>query len=150
MRVLNFILEIRRYFRPQGFAEKHINTLSFKGCSAFTLMAKSEWLRIQGYLELELYQHQVAKMALIAAYAVGLEQKIFPDSIPIYMVSSAQKGENLKSPEAMIYEMEQQPYLHWDWIEEGSKSLFEEQRTYQYNSENWGLGEIDLEEFIFQ
>ncbi len=148
MRFLNATLEIPRYLRPQGFAQKHINALNFSTCDAFTMMKKTAWLRIQGYLELELYQHHVAKMALIAAYAVGLEQKMLPSSIPIYTLSPEKNGKSLKSPEAMILEMKQQPYLHWDWIEEGSESLFKEQRTYHYNAENWGLGGVDLDEFV--
>lgn len=129
---------------------KNVNFVNSDACGDFTLMSKKDWLRIEGYYELEMFPLHVDSMALIAAYAIGMKQFTFSTKAPVYHIYHENGWtSDYKEPEDFIHLMERRPGLDWIGVLYGGKKLVQQERNYNLNKTNWGLYNTDLQEFEF-
>lgn len=130
--------------------KRNINFLNVYACGDFTIMSKEKWLKINGYYESGMFPLHVDSMALISAYAIGMEQETFSMSSCIYHIYHETGWDSdYKNPEDFIHLMERRPGLDWHGVKHSGKRLIKEKRTYQLNDHHWGFNNIDLEEFEF-
>lgn len=128
----------------------NLYVLDFAACGDFTLMSKKDWLRIQGYCELDMYSLHVDSMALISAASIGMNQKLFPENACSYHIYHENGWEsNYNMPEDRIRFLVKRPALDWYTVYDVGQQLAKLGKPFELNNDNWGYSDIDLKEFIF-
>lgn len=125
--------------------------LDTSACGDFTLMHKSDWEKIEGYPELDLYSIHIDSMGLIAAKAKGIKQEIFPFGMCSYHIYHESGWESFKeSPIDLIRFMEKRPGLDWHSVYESGKWLINNKKTWGLNKPDWGFANEKFKEYIFE
>lgn len=128
-----------------------IYSLDSEACGDFTLMSKKDWMRIHGYCELDMYSLHIDSMALVAACAIGMEQKFFPYGAESYHIYHEDGWEsNYKTAEDLIRFLVRRPSLDWYTVDRTGHQLLQTGKPYQINDEDWGYANITLDEYIFE
>ena len=122
------------------------NSLDFDACGDFTLMSKEDWIRIQGYPELEIYSIHIDSMAMISTAAQNIEQVIFKWDECCYHLEH-DGGWDFKSPVDRIYFYTKFPMLEWWAVREAGIHLIKNNENWNINKSNWGLLNVELQEF---
>ena len=127
-----------------------IAKLDFFACGDFTLMSKEDWLKIDGYYELEKFPLHVDSLALIAAYASGMEQFTFPASACTYHIYHEEGwSSDYNDMEAVMNITRRRQGLSWGGIYRSGEKLLKLNRPYQLNNPNWGFHALYFEEYTF-
>lgn len=121
------------------------NSLDMNACGDFTMMTKSNWEKIKGYPELEMYSLHIDSMGLFAAAAKGIKQIILPPLQCTYHISHT-GGWEFQSPKEKILFYANKPVLDWWAVYLLGMEVLKSKENYDFNTENWGLKNIDLEE----
>lgn len=125
---------------------KHnFDTLCFDACGDFTLMSKNDWLKIDGYVELEMYSIHIDSMGIISAAAMGLKQVILKPEECAYHIEHA-GGWEFKTPKERILFYTKFPMLEWWAVREAGLNLIKTNTNWNINKPNWGLEDTDLQE----
>lgn len=125
-----------------------ISSLDTHACGDFTLMSKDDWMRIEGYPELDLYSIHIDSMAIVAARAMGIEQEILPREACSFHIFHEDGWESFKSnPIGLIKFIEKRPGLDWFSVSEAGKWLLKNKRGWGLNKPDWGWSNEKLEEF---
>ena len=135
----------KRYFTP---LELEFYSLDTKACGDFTMMHKDAWLKIQGYLELDLYSIHIDSMAVIVAKASGLTQTIFPPNACIYHIDHYNGWESMTALEKVNF-INQKPGIGWDIVSETAMQLLKDRTGYNFNKKGWGFADSTFEEVVF-
>lgn len=126
-------------------ADLEMINLDTLACGDFTLMHRDAWLDIQGYPELDLYSIHIDSMALMAARALNYKQEIFPVSACTYHIDHLIGWESLSAVEKIRF-INERPGIGWDVVTGAGKYLINTQSRYNFNAENWGFLNVELEE----
>jgi hypothetical protein len=125
--------------------------LDTSACGDFTLMHKDEWLKIEGYPELDLYSIHIDSMALIAANALGIKQEILPAKACSFHIYHENGWNSFKvSPVELIRFIEKRPGLDWYSVYSSGSYLIKQKKTWCLNKHNWGFADEKFKEFIFE
>jgi hypothetical protein len=120
-------------------------------CGDFTMMSKKDWLKIEGYPELDLYSLHIDTMGIIAATALGMEQEILPSAMCSFHIHHEDGWESFaENPVGLIKFMERRPGLDWFTVSETGKWLIKNVRTWGLNKPDWGFRNEKLKEYIFE
>jgi len=125
--------------------EVKVRSMDSDACGDFTLMSKSDWEKIDGYLELEMYSLHIDTMALYAALAKGIEQVIYPQEMCSYHIEHSGGWEPGNAVEQLQF-YHKRPSLDWWVVEAAGKQIVKEKSNFDMNSPNWGLNNIELRE----
>lgn len=121
------------------------NELDLDACGDFTLMSKTDWERISGYVELEIYSIHIDSMGLISALAMGLKQEVFEPEACTYHIEH-DGGWEFKSPSDKLKFYTKFPMLEWSAVKEAGIELLNDKKNWEFNKPNWGLADVDLKE----
>jgi hypothetical protein len=137
--VLNLFLteEKRKYYQADCYA-----------CGDFTLMSKTAWLDIQGYLELDLHAVHIDTMAVLAALALGYRQHVFPLKACTYHIDHTEGWESM-SPLEKVRFQEEKPGIDYGLVYDLGQHILKNKRTYDLNPDNWGHANLELAEHSF-
>ncbi len=140
-----------KYIHTKKTPQMKVAELDTMACGDFTLMHKSDWEKIQGYPELDLYSIHIDSMALIAARALNIKQEILPQNMCSYHIYHKEGWESYKeNPVDLIKFIEKRPGLDWHAITEAAHWLIENNEKWNLNSKNWGFNDVEFEEEIFK
>lgn len=121
------------------------NALDMNACGDFTLMSKSDWEKIQGYPELEVYSLHIDSMGLFAAAAAGIKQVVLSPKQCTYHISH-KGGWEFQTPKEKILFYANKPVLDWWSVYLLGMELIKNKSKYDINTPNWGLANTTLEE----
>lgn len=127
--------------------EDQLNELDLDACGDFTLMSKNDWLKIDGYVELEMYSIHIDSMAIIAAAALGIKQQIFEGDACTYHMEHT-GGWEFKNPIDKIYFYTNKPVLDWWTVRMAGLYILEKKINFKMNKKDWGLLNVNLQEII--
>lgn len=128
-----------------------LRSLDTYACGDFTLMSKDNWLKMEGYPELDLYSIHIDSMGLIAAIALGMKQEILPQEMCSFHIHHEDGWESFaENPIGLIKFMERRPGLDWYTIQETGKWLIKNHRGWGLNKPDWGFANVKLKEYIFE
>ncbi|MFT6210364.1 MAG: hypothetical protein ACJAYA_001048 [Bacteroidia bacterium] len=147
--ILNWMFKhwLAKFYTKEFFEMMSLDT---HACGDFTMMSKTDWERIEGYPELDLYSIHIDSMGLVAARAIGMTQVIFPPDACSYHIYHQDGWESFKeSPIDLIRFIEKRPGLDWGSVDEAGKWMIKHGKKWELNSEDWGWADKDFEEFIF-
>lgn len=149
-KVLNFFFKVIFYLlKPKE--DIRLFKIDTEACGDFTLMHKSDWEKIEGYPELDLYSIHIDSMALLAAEAIGLKQVILPPKMCTYHIYHENGWESFKeSPVDLVRFIEKRPGLDWHSVYESGKWLVNNQKTWGLNKADWGFANHKFKEYIFE
>ncbi|MEY3198820.1 MAG: hypothetical protein RJA13_778 [Bacteroidota bacterium] len=119
--------------------------IDFDACGDFTLMSKTDWESIQGYAELDMYSIHIDSMALWAAVAVGMEQKVLPPKSCTYHIDHADGWESSNVAKTIKF-LESKPCLDYSIVKKGGIELIELKKHWNLNSVDWGFYKENLTE----
>jgi len=150
MKILNML--VKRLIEIPKLKNKYYTwSLDTAACGDFTLMSKSDWEKIEGYPEMDLYSIHIDSMALIAATALKIEQEILPPAMCSYHIFHDDGWESFASnPVALVKFMEKRPGLDWYTVNETGKWLLQNNRGWGLNKPDWGFENEKLKEYIFE
>lgn len=120
-------------------------TMDSEACGDFTLMSRSDWEKIEGYLELEMYSLHIDTMAIYAAIAQGIEQVIYPRQMCSYHIAHEGGWEPGNAVEQLQF-YNKRPSLDWWVVEAAGQQIVREKSNFNMNSSNWGLKNVTLKE----
>ncbi|HRO74664.1 MAG TPA: hypothetical protein PLP27_00780 [Crocinitomicaceae bacterium] len=123
-------------------------TVDFDACGDYTLMAKEDWEKIQGYPELDMYSIHIDSMGLWAANAVGMKQFILDYKAPVYHIYHENGWESDDAVKTIKF-LENKPCLDYSIVHKAGLQIVAEGKTWSFNDDNWGLIDKELEEFTF-
>ncbi|MFT4600864.1 MAG: hypothetical protein ACI857_001041 [Arenicella sp.] len=122
-----------------------VHRLDLDACGDFTLMSKSDWIKIDGYAELEMYSIHIDSMGLMAASALGIEQVLLPKKACAYHISHT-GGWEFANPFEKLRFFENKPCLDWRSVWSAGMELNKTKSNFDINDENWGLNDVILKE----
>lgn len=125
-----------------------LNTLDFDACGDFTLMSKEDWLKIDGYAEIDLYSLHVDSMALISAKSMGLEQVILKPSQCTFHIFHKDGWTGFENPLGMITFLIKKPSIDWHSISSAGSYLLEHKINWELNKPDWGFKNEYFKEYI--
>ena len=122
-----------------------IHSLDFDACGDFTMMSKEDWLKTDGYAELEMYSLHIDSMGLFEAAAKGIKQVILPPQMCTYHIAH-EGGWEFSDPLAKLHFFQQKPSLEWWSVWVAGSKIVREKSTFGINKPNWGLKDVELKE----
>lgn len=125
--------------------EAKLRAMDSEACGDFTLMSRSDWEEIDGYLELEMYSLHIDTMALYAAIAQGIEQVIYPREMCTYHMAHDGGWVPGNAVEQLQF-YHKRPSLDWWVVEAAGLQIVKEKSNFDMNSSDWGLNNVELEE----
>jgi len=142
-----FSNEIARFHRllSNRFNNEYYR-LDKMACGDFTLMSKSMWEDIQGYLELDMYSIHVDSLGLIAAKALGYTQVVLPREACSYHIDHPQGWEAMNPLEKLKF-LERRPGIGYGVLLEVAKYILEQKTHLNLNPSDWGFANEDFEEY---
>ena len=150
MKLINLIFKflIQTFYKEEDYA---IFSLDTSACGDFTLMHKEDWLKIEGYPELDLYSIHIDSMGIIAARAMGLQQEVLAPNLCSYHIYHENGWESFKEhPVDLIKFVEKRPGLDWHSVSETGKWMIKNKKTWGLNKPIWGFSDKQFKEYIFE
>ena len=149
-RLINTVIKLV-IFVLKSKEEFIINSLDTSACGDFTLMHKEDWLKMEGYPELDLYSIHIDSMGIIAAKALGLQQNILPPKMCSYHIYHKDGWESFKeTPVDLIRFIEKRPGLDWSSVYITGKWMIKNKRGWEFNNSDWGFVNENFKEYIFE
>lgn len=142
----DLLLFVWRKTHPGEFAHFVID---FMACGDFTLMHKQDWLKIDGYAELDMYSIHIDSMGLWSACALGMEQVIFPYQACVYHIDHENGWESDDVIKTIKF-LADKPCLDYSIVHRAGMKMVANGTNWGLNSENWGWADKDLQEIIFE
>lgn len=150
MKLLNLIFKylLKTFYKKEEYT---LFSLDTSACGDFTLMHKNDWLKIEGYPELDLYSIHIDSMGIIAAAAQGMQQEILPHKLCSYHIYHENGWESFKeTPVDLIRFIEKRPGLDWHSVYETGKWMIKNKKTWGLNKPTWGFSDKKFKEYIFE
>lgn len=150
MKILNKL--VKKIIQSSNLKYKYFTwSIDTAACGDFTLMSKNDWIKIEGYPELDLYSIHIDSMALIAAIATEIEQEILPPEMCSFHIYHDDGWESFaNNPVALVKFMEKRPGLDWYTVNETGKWLLRNKKGWGLNKPDWGFVNEKFKEFIFE
>ena len=108
-------------------------------------MSLSDWEKIDGYVELEMYSLHIDTMALFSAIAKDIEQVIFPQNMCSYHIAHAAGWDPGNAVQQLQF-YHKRPSLDWWVVADAGRQIIQDKSNFDMNSEDWGLKNTVLEE----
>jgi len=144
--VINWVwLKLWKLMHPRQFP---FFTMDTPTCGDFTLMSKKDWLRIDGYPELDMYSIHIDSMGLWSACALGMKQEIFPYYACVYHIEHEtgwDSGDVMKT----IQFLADKPSLDYSIIHRGGMEMVRTKTNWNINKDDWGWANEKFEEAVF-
>lgn len=145
-KLLNSMLVwVWRITHPGQFAHFVID---FMACGDFTLMSKEDWMKIDGYAELDMYSIHVDSMGLWSACALGMEQVIFPPKACVYHIDHDNGWESEDIIQTLRF-ISDKPSLDYSIVHRAGMKMVETGKNWGLNKENWGWADEVFDEYVF-
>src|SRR5690606_37938207 len=109
---------------------------------------KEDWLKIEGYVELDLYSIHIDSMALNACVALGVEQVILPYQCCSYHIYH-EEGWASMNPMHVLRFLAKRPGMDWGAMHNAGRYIIEHKINYDINTPDWGFANEKLEEYRF-
>lgn len=144
--ILNTMLLLAwRWTHPGQFAHFVID---FMACGDFTLMSKQDWLKIDGYVELDMYSIHIDSMGLWSACALGMEQVIFPYKACVYHIDHENGWESDDVIKTIKF-LSDKPSLDYSIVHRAGMKMVATGTNWGLNKPDWGWANEQFEEFTF-
>lgn len=145
--ILNIALApfMKAFRNPLDYA---VSKIDYYACGDFTLMSKEDWLKIEGYVELDLYSIHIDSMALNACVALGIEQVILPYQCCSYHIYH-EEGWASMNPMHVLRFLAKRPGMDWGAMHNAGRHIIEHKVNYDINTPDWGFANEKLEEYRF-
>lgn len=122
-----------------------------EACGDFTLMHIDDWIKIEGYPELDLYSIHIDSMALVAARALGIKQYIMPRNACSYHIFHEDGWESFgKNPVDLVRFIEKRPGLDWFSVSQAAKWMLVNKKGWGLNKPDWGFTSEGFKEYVFK
>lgn len=122
----------------------NVESLDLNACGDFTLMSKTDWEHIKGYVELDMYSIHIDSMGIMSAAAMGLEQVVFKPKEVVYHIDHADGWES-DDPFKLLRFLASKPCLEWSVVARAGQKMITEKGNWNINSEDWGFKSYNLE-----
>lgn len=122
------------------------HTLDTEACGDFTLMHRNDWMKIDGYAEIDLYSIHVDSMGLISAAAMGIKQVVFPYDYCVYHIYHKDGWEAFETPVEMLKFTIRRPGLEWAIVYAASQHLINNKTNWGINQPDWGFAKHSFQE----
>ncbi|MCF8276213.1 MAG: hypothetical protein K9J17_05705 [Flavobacteriales bacterium] len=137
-------LYLWRLRHPGEFPYFRMDTVT---CGDFTLMAKVDWLKIDGYPELDMYSIHIDSMGLWSACAIEMEQVIFPYYACVYHIDHENGWESDDVMKTIRF-LADKPSLDYSIIHRGGMKMVKEGSNWGINRPDWGWANYQFEECV--
>jgi hypothetical protein len=123
--------------------------IDFMACGDYTLMSKKDWMKIEGYVELDMYSIHIDSMGLWSACAAGMKQHIIPYKAPVYHIDHEDGWESDDVIKTIKF-LSDKPSLDYSIVYKAGMKMVESKTNWELNKPNWGWADEDLDEYVFE
>ena len=123
--------------------------VDFMACGDYTLMSKEDWMRIDGYVELDMYSIHIDSMALWSCNALGMEQVIFPYKACVYHIDHEDGWESEDLIKTIRF-LSNKPSLDYSIVHRAGMKLIEQKSNWGLNKPDWGWANENFDEYVFE
>ncbi|MBI1286581.1 MAG: hypothetical protein GC178_03290 [Flavobacteriales bacterium] len=124
-------------------------TIDFMACGDYTLMSREDWLRIDGYAELDMYSIHVDSMGLWSACALGMQQVIFPYRACVYHIDHDNGWESDDIIQTIRF-ISDKPSLDYSIVHRAGMKMVADGKNWGLNKPDWGWANEDFDEYVFE
>ena len=117
------------------------------GCGDFTLMAREHWLSLRGYPELPIWSMHVDSLLCYMAVSSGLREVVLRPPMKIFHLEHG-KSWVAMSCEDRLRTFAVKPWIDIWLLEEIRWEMEQSKAPIRYNTDQWGLGQVELEEHV--
>ena len=137
--VQNTIKAIQSRLKPKEI-RLHTNA-----CGDFTLLAKSDWDRLRGYAEWDIFSWHLDSLFLFVVHAAGIKQKVL--AFPLYHIEHC-GGWTPESADHLFSRLREKgiPFLTTDDLKQHQTNIESSPQPCLMNEESWGLENETLPE----
>jgi len=124
----------------------HIHT---NACGDFTMMARSHWMDLRGYAELDVFSMNVDSLLCWTAHHGGAPQEILESPMRIFHIEHATGSGWTPEGEAKLYTRITEkgiPWLSYNDVVDWAGTMNQYNAPMIFNHENWGFGSETLRE----
>jgi len=129
-------------------ASVNVQSLDLFACGDFTLMSKTDWELIKGYVELDMYSIHIDSMGIMSAAAMGLEQVVFKPKEVVYHIDHADGWES-DDPFKLLRFLASKPCLEWSVVARAGQKMIDNAQNWEINDDTWGFYGVDLTEITY-
>lgn len=122
--------------------------IDFMACGDFTLMSKEDWLKIDGYVELDMYSIHIDSMGLWSACALGIEQVNFQFEECVYHIEHDNGWESEDVIKTIKF-ISDKPSLDYSIVHRAGMKMVSTGTNWGLNKPDWGWADQEFEEFTF-
>lgn len=122
--------------------------IDFMACGDYTMMSREDWMKIDGYVELDMYSIHIDSMGLWSACALGMEQYIFDYKACVYHIDHEDGWESEDLIKTIKF-LSDKPSLDYSIVYKAGMKMVESGTNWEINKPDWGWADKDFEEFIF-
>jgi hypothetical protein len=142
----DMLLWVWKKTHPGQFAHFVID---FMACGDYTLMSKKDWMRIDGYVELDMYSIHIDSMGLWSACAMGMEQVIFPYKACVYHIDHDNGWESDDVIKTIKF-LSDKPCLDYSIVHRAGMKMVAENFNWGLNKSDWGWANENFDEYVFE
>lgn len=125
-----------------------LSSMDYVACGDFTLMSKADWMKIEGYAELDLYSIHIDSMALNACVAQGIQQVVYPPALCAYHIYH-EEGWAAMDPLKALHFLASRPGIDWSVMQQAGQYIMHHKINYGINTADWGFANENFEEHVF-
>lgn len=142
-------LFIAPFYRQRQMGRNPAWRLDHMACGDFTLMSKDAWLKMEGYVELDLYSLFIDSLGLFSALAIGLKQVVLPPQQCCYHINHADGWQDNFTPIQQWLFYQNKPVLNWELAAGWGQYAVKNKTLYGINKPDWGFANQQLQEYVF-
>ena len=147
MAIMNSLLVwVWKLTHPGQFAHFTMDTVA---CGDFTLMHCDDWMKIDGYVELDMYSIHIDSMGLWSACALGMKQDIFPYYSSIYHIDHEDGWESDDVIKTIKF-LSNKPSLDYSIVYRAGMKMVSSGTNWGLNKEDWGWANEKFDEYVFE
>lgn len=123
--------------------------IDFMACGDYTLMSRDDWMKIDGYVELDMYSIHIDSMGLWSACALGMEQFIFDYKACVYHIDHEDGWESEDVIKTIKF-LSDKPSLDYSIVYKAGMKMVQTGTNWGLNEVNWGWANEKLDEYVFE
>lgn len=122
--------------------------IDFMACGDYTLMSKEDWMKIDGYVELDMYSIHIDSMGLWSACALGMKQLILPYQACVYHIDHEDGWESDDVIKTIKF-LSDKPSLDYSIVYKAGMKMVETKTNWGLNKADWGWADENFDEYVF-
>lgn len=153
IRVALLVSQMKQALMQLKQALMRFQRLHTNACGDFTLLSYQDWMDLRGYPEWEIFSFHIDSVLLFQAQQHHIKEIDLPKQFSLYHIEHGKgSGYTPEGADVLFKRLEEKkiPYLRNEDFDEIVRGLRTSKEKVVYNSENWGMSNLNLDELVVE